>query len=212
MRFIGPALSGAREALGLDGAGSQVTEFPDGIAEQVVDMSRLIRRGVTYAGSEGLFSANMGNVHAGVGTINLDVDPYAPVGVTLGAGWPAVIPPGMDVWVLSAAMIMTAAVSTTSGVLTINYPVTKLGFATLSSVMGQQVYTSIQAVSGEVTIGTQVSARDIQGAYCKFIGVRVPRGTTLRFSSVATGAVTHYMILHLGLFAAGLGQDGLGAG
>ena len=212
MRFGGPALEGIREAVGLVGAGAQFTEFPDGICDQVLDVGPFIRRGRTFAGSSGIFGAHLGVTHAGAGALSSTVDPYNPLataGYVVGAGYPAVVPPGFDFWVLAASAFSATAASCTSARLRLSTPASSMGFGTISTSHTAYLLTFVQAIVAELAT-PQVMYRDVSGAVEMFPRIRVPRGSTLIWDTVATAAASHFCQLICALLPAGLGQDGIG--
>lgn len=211
MQVDGPALATIREALGLTGAGAQITEYPDGIVEQVLDIAPLIRRGRTTNQSSGLFSAIMANVHAGAGTLDLAIDPYNFV-PNARSGWPQPVPPGFDVWLLRAGAFQLAAAAVVDAMLYVAYPELQVAYgayATYGSAQVIQAYNT--AALGAVTVyGTSYLRALGTGVIGNRIQTRLPRGSTLGWQSNAGGIGTAAMFLVLGLFPAGLGQDGEG--
>ena len=210
------ALSILTKALGLTGAGSPITEIADGVVDQALDVVPIVRRSRTLAGSEGLFTAIISNIHGAANTITTTIDPHRPGSALVVAPFPDVVPPEFDLWLL------TATLRRESGTGTVN--------ATLGFQPGAQ-----QQAWGVTDGGVQVVQQDLQViAYWNTlvtsnttfgylsgtspplipIGMRLPRGSgafppTLRFVSAASAIATYNLSLNFGLFPVSLGQDGL---
>jgi len=208
MKFDGPALESIREALGLTGVGAQITEFPDGVCDQVLDVAPFIRRGRTFAGSSGLFGGRITNTHAGAGALLTTVDPYA---VTApGSGYPSPVPPGYDVWLLSswASAVIGVQSATLASRLTISHPATNLAFGSAGGV-GQLVrlFLGESAISATLAF-LRESAGSVQPSTYPVAGWRIPRGSTIVWATNAAIAGDLIVELLIGLFPAGMGQDG----
>ena len=71
------ALQRVSKTLQLSTPGAQETLFIDERLEQTLDVMPMVRRGLTLAGSEGIYSANMRNTHSGSqGNVTSIVDPW----------------------------------------------------------------------------------------------------------------------------------------
>jgi len=208
MQFVGPGLEPARTTLGLDGLGAQLTEFPDGVCDQVVDVVPIIRRGRTPANTEGIFTARLVNTHAAADSQAQTVDPYNLVlGTSSFNGYPGPMPQGFDVWLLSVNAVASVAglISTTApSVLFMQYLATQTGFGTVAVVARHVVaYASQIAISG----GPNVLIGFGTGTLQQRLGIRIPRGTVLGWNTTSLIAGTLTANLTIGVFPAGLGQD-----
>jgi hypothetical protein len=194
-----------RESLGLVGAGSQRTEFPDGILEQVVDVLPLIRRArVDPSGTvtRGLWSMLLRHTHAGAGQITETYDMYALDGVAI-APWTSY---GMDVWLLGpiSGSIDTSA-SLVGARLGLQYPATR------------QVGIDVAAAGTTVALAIATGTFDMAGFYNALEfnngpltidgSWRMPIRTPLVFASQASGACEINLSLQLGVFPMGMGHD-----
>jgi len=202
------ALDIVAEVLGLGRGGAPETQFEDGTLQQTLEVSQLVRRGKTLADSQGLWAVEIANVHVGASTINTNHDPYALAsGVEL-APYPTPIPRGFDFWLLYASVISSGAGLITAATVNSNWPVAKTAFVAASA-----TFHVLAAWDGDVLIGTLARMMDAGGEIKTIhqkIGVRIPRGgTTIGFASVSSAAGTATLQMVVGLFPAGLGQDGL---
>lgn len=206
------ALTRVARVLGVGNPATAVSpvDFDDGVLQQVLEVSAMIRRARAPLG-DGLFAAQIENVHAGAGAETTQRDPYD-LAVATGAGWPDPVPADFDVWVLGA--IASAATGVQSGSnasrFSITYPGTQVAFGSTSTI--DQL---IKAWLSEVPIGAGAvsflgGAGDGNPAY-EGPAWRVPRGALLTFQSSAGGAGSIFLQMVLGLFPSNLGYDGRGA-
>jgi len=214
-RIDSQALGILTKSLGLSGSGSQLTELTDGVVDQALSVNELIRRGRTLAGSEGIFTAIMRNVHTDAETLATTVPPYlVPAGNT-NAPWPSPIPRGFDVWLLSATVRQATGAGTLLGALYIDYAGPQQGWGVTDSgggiVSAERIplafWDALATVSNEFGVLNQLGTN-------AQIGMRIPRpmglgDTTLVFVSVSSLTATFDCQLVLGIFPTGLGQDGL---
>lgn len=212
MRVEGPALELVREVLGAVGVGSQVTELPDGILSQVVDVAPIMRRGRTIGGTEGVWSASIANVHGGAGEIATPIDPYAMA--TAANGYPNPVPKGFDVWILNAYGIASAAgviAASPRSVLYAQLPGTTVAFGAVASIRLLRVFAGQTLMSGLISFLTTFAAASGLDSpdwpSSLFQPIRVPRGSTIGWNSAAGAAGTLTAMMWLGLFPAALGQD-----
>jgi len=92
------ALQKVAKTLQLSTVGAEETLFIDERLEQVLDVGALIRRGLTLAGTEGLYSANIRNTHSGSqGNVTTVIDVYNLGGVAR-PPFPESIPENQDLW------------------------------------------------------------------------------------------------------------------
>jgi hypothetical protein len=216
LQFTGPGLEPLRQSLGLIGVGAQVTEVTDGVAELGIDVTPLIRRGQTLAASEGVFPFVFQNDHAAANnTLQTLVDPYAPAAtITRGAGYPAILPPGYDVWVLWAYLLTSVNVGNFAGAqLGVEYSTLSTGLLSGAAPAAYRIPLILSDTEDAVsTIGTFL-AENGSGLLSKRLGVRVPRGARILFESRTAGsavATSYAAVGLLGIFPAGLGQDAIG--
>ena len=201
------ALHQVARALGVRGLNDNAV-FQDEQLQQVVDVGPLIRRGMTLAGSEGIYIGVFQNDHAAAGVLTSTVDPYAVAGT---AGWPNPIPDNLEVWVLQcSALLVTAGDAGVfgDGQFDAQWPAARVAWGTPANrAMPLALYDA------EVSLGSLgVSLAEIgSGEITKRLGIRIPRGVTLRWTTESTGVGTpEYRLLALvGLFPIGMGQDAM---
>ena len=205
------ALGIVTKALGLTGAGSQGTEFSDGVLDQVLDVSALIRRGRTQAATQGIYAPILRNIHSAANSVASLETPYS-IAVGRLAPYPNPVPAQFDVWLLGATLRRISGSGTLSAVLTLqNDPVVQ-GWG-IDSAGAAVVVTAEQVVAFWDAIGTEGTVFGILnqlGTYQR-IGIRLPRtdSTQLTFRSTSSAAATFDCQMQLGVFPVGLGQDGL---
>jgi len=206
--------------IGAPSTATRLVAFDDDYLQQVLDVGPLIRRSVSPKPLDGLYMANLQNEHAAAdSTEEFSLDPYSMEqtgGGLIGGLWPAPIPPGMDVWIISLSGIQSggAAADFESGLLDIQWPVEANAFdsaASLSTVRTMNVASFngvLSLINGTVRRLTQVGTGLAELSPC----FRVPRGGNIRWRTrnKNAGAQTLEMHIGLGLMAAGLGQDGVG--
>lgn len=214
------ALQTLNRVLGATG-GSQHTRIDSDVLQTVMDMVPIVRRGRTFAGSEGLFMFGIENTHTAIDeTITSSVDPYN-LGTLAGAGLPRAIEPGWDVWLLYALIRRTGAnVNLDSAILDISYPAALTGFVSpAGSQFGglnvKYLISETENVLGGGTLGTYLTELG-SGEAGQTLAMRIPRGATIRLrtrTGNAAGVFPVYFASGLiGVFPAGLGQDAIGTG
>jgi len=203
------ALGDIKNALGLSGAGSPITELTDGVVDQVLEVNELVRRGRTLAGTGGIFTPTLRNVHTDAETLSTTINPYA-VGTTAAVPpYPPIVPAQFDVWLIGAAMRVVSGGGTNTATLSMTLGTAAQGFGIDDS--GVQILSSQairlafwNATSSVVTVfGQQPDLYPFAN-----IGLRIPRvGAALIFSTISSITVSFDCQLIIGLFPAGLGQD-----
>ena len=219
MRIEGPALENMRAAIGLVGVGAQITEFPDGVADQVLAANDFIRRGRTLSTSEGLFTFFLQNTHTGANeTISTELDPYSAGASLVGAGYPANVPPWFDIWIMSLfAETTSTAGNFDSAFFAVKHPQESRGLfspAALPLAAMNQIlfFSETENVPGGGSLIPGILTEIGSGLASKLLGVRVPRGAHIlwrtRTAAVASAPVFTATGI-LGLFPAAMGQDGI---
>lgn len=209
--FDSPGLREMARVLQLSTGSPQEVDLQDSIVQQSIGLNPFLRRGLTPAGSLGLFTATILNEHLGTDTITNDVDPYTPATAFIGNGYPAVVPANLDVWLLAAhAQNVTAPGDFTGGLLGVLSATGAMGWRNeAASIAMVQMY---QLFNVEITFGNVVALGiNSVGDVIMKGPVRLRRGQdSIRFSTVKTGAGagSYKAFLTLGVFPAGMGQDG----
>lgn len=203
------ALDILKQAFGLSGATSPVTELTDGVVDQVIDVRPIVRRSRTQAQTEGLYTGVLRNVHPGADSRTATLNPYN-AGATANPPYPAPMPRGFDIWLLSAFLTQLSGSGTLSAALRVIVPATKMGLDTLgapvAATMNTALWDSIVA-EGVATVGVKSGQTETM----QKIGIRLPRSpdTQLSFGSTSGAAATFDCFVILGVFPVGLGQDAI---
>ncbi len=207
------ALGVLNKSLGLTGAGSPVTELTDGIVDQTVDVVPAVRRGLTLAGSGGIFTATLRNIHVGATSELSQAFPYEVVPADVRAPYPTPMPAQFDIWLLSATLRQTAGGSTLSGGLLILYPTAQMGWGEDSAgapvvadaLMPVAFWDTVRG-TGTVSIGITGGG----GVAYNAINTRLPRSPLLQlqFRTSSSANTTFHCDMVLGVFPVALGQDG----
>jgi len=202
------ALSQVNKALGLMGADpSSETVFNDKTLVQSFDTVASARRGRTFAQSTGIFTGALRTVHAGAGTLQCTTNPFDVAVGALGA-YPVPIPMGFDVWLIAAFANQISGTGTFTGALRIRPAAASQGFGVDDSavaVVSQGRY--VVAFWDTIVDQTNEFGQKEDGNPMQKIGLRLPRGTVLRFSSTASALATFECNVIVGVFPVGLGQD-----
>jgi len=208
MKFDGPALEGIRESCGLTGVGAQITELPDGVADQVLEVGQFIRRGRTVANSEGIFTGQLINTHVAGASEFATVDPYNATSPA-GAGYLNPVPRGYDVWVLGTWAYRLSGAALVDAMIGLSYPATRYAFAGNAASMFAPLRSYLTTALGEATVaGTPYFRSFGDGLIQRYQAVRVPRGASIFWSTTnAAAAAVYHAEMLIGLFPAALGQD-----
>jgi len=200
------ALQRVSKTLQLSTTGAEETLFIDERLEQVVDVTPMIRRGLTLAGSEGVYSANMRNTHSGSqGNVVSIVDVWN-LGGSARPPFPASIPDNLDLWITGfAAEVVSGDGFFDDGFFDLFIPTVNQAFGTVTTnilLVGWDTEKPLAGTNFLTPLGTQI--------YWSKIGVRVPRNATFRFHTKNNGANSpvYQLNLLLGLFPSSMGQDG----
>lgn len=209
------ALDAIGRALGLSGPVRGTVQFTDGILEQVIDVAPLIRRGRTQAATDGIYTAVLQNVHAAANTQTSTVSPYDVAAADAIAPYPAPMPAGFDIWLISAYLEQDSGSGTLSAALIVNFRDQQQGWGR-NQAGAAVVATGTQLLAFWDALATQTREFGILNelGIWKKIGLRLPAdsATDLVFSSTSSAAATFSLHLLLGVFPIGLGQDVLVGG
>ena len=210
------ALGVLTKALGLTGAGSPVTELADGIVDQALDIVPIVRRSRTLAGSEGLFTAIISNIHTAANTLTTLIDPFRPGSALVRAPFPDIVPPEFDLWLLTVTLRRQSGTGTVNATLAFQPGAQQQAWGVNDS-GAQVVQQDPQVIAYWNTLVTSNTTFGyLSGTSPPLIpvGMRLPRGSgafppVLRFVSAASAIATYNVSLNFGLFPVSLGQDGL---
>lgn len=205
------ALAFVTRALGLTGAGAATTELIDGTVDQVLDIVPLVRRGRTFASTQGIFTGILQNVHTDAESLLTSVDPYEFGATGLVAPWPSPVPPQFDIWLLGAVVRRESGSGTFTGILETHIAVQGWGIddsgVAVVSTLGFPIVRWDAVVTETIVFGVTAGG---ELPYAP-IGMRLPRSgeSTLAFRSTSSLTSTYSCQVVLGLFPVSLGQDGM---
>lgn len=200
------ALDVLNKALDMRGPGSPVTELADAIVDQVLSVNEIVRRSRTQAGTEGIYTALLRNIHTGGTSLTISVLPFNPGARGL-APYPSPMPAGFDVWLLSAAVTQLSGSGTISANLRVQVPPRVMGLSTTAA--GVTLAQSVGIWNTIVAEGITVAFKSGQTEPVQNIGMRLPRDplTEIIFSSTSSATATFDCFCMIGVFPVGLGQD-----
>jgi len=197
---------------GTDASKASETQLDDETVVQVYDVIGAARRGRAPVG-DGLFYLIIATIHVADAALTTDIDPYD-AGIFAQNGYPAPVPDGFDLWLVSASLISSADIfqdcalalnvpATTNGIFVVNTDgvlTTATGAATHGLCLWSAESAPVDGIVFGVTGTGQINVP---------IGVRIRRGTLVRFISEVTAAAAHQNDLRLlfGIMPSTLGQD-----
>ena len=195
--------------LGIAGPLQVPTFLDDANLTLIMEVTDAVRRSRALGVVQGWNIGVMQNVHAGAGSLVTVVDAYAPgtAAVAGGAGgFPPIVPSGYDVWLIGGM------VTRNSGAGGLNSGGFSLDPATVNQAWGiDDMGAAVTASRSPLQIWTSI---DVFGAGLDAAGrgyvdwrLRIARGTEFRWQSDAAAAATFQLILILGVFPEGMGQD-----
>lgn len=206
------ALGLVNRALGLTGSGAPLTEFLDGQLDQTLNVTPIVRRGRTLAGSSGIFMGVLRNNHAGADSQTSVISPYnVPTGAI--APYPEVMGRGFDIWLLKAQAEQIAGAGTFSGALFVTLR-GQQGFG-IDEAGAAVVRDSVMLLAFWDTVVTEAREFGLLGGQfpLQHVGIRLPRstaaapGTELTWATTSSAAAVFDVQLWLGVFPIALGQD-----
>ena len=202
------ALQRVSKTLQLSTPGAQETLFIDERLEQVLDVGAIVRRGLTLAGTEGLYTANIRNTHSGSqGNVATIIDPWNLGGVAR-PPFPTSIPDNQDLWILGFHPEVVSGVGDfDSAFFDLFVPTTHQAFGTISTNIVLATWTEAGSMAG----GTFLFGSSSSVTVFTNVALRVPRNATFRWHTRNNGANSPVFQLNLmlGLFPSAMGQDGV---
>ncbi len=208
------ALIALEEQLGLSGNARGITVLRDDDVFQVVDIVAAARRSLADVRTRGLFYAILRTISAAGAPAFVSLDPYAVDQADVLGTWPTPVPEGFDVWLLEASVTVSGGTFTAGDV-----AVLQLGnFARQQAFGRNSAGAPVSATpahtlamwDGVVSDGFTTFLTAEGGALRPTvkIGRRLIPGQQIQVVIDPTGACTCDFQVQLGLFPAGLGQDG----
>jgi len=214
--ITGDQLKQIQKILGLPIAQvSGITDIDMGNVSLTMGISDIVRRGASIGTIDGWFLGVLQNVHSGADGERSEIDPYNP-GADAVAPFPAVVPEGWDIWLLGASLIQITPSGTllTAAQILLNPQPFSQGWgrddtgSPVAATNGLTVARFTSVVNDVTDLGAEAGITD-QGLPHQPIRMRVPRGSTISFSSESSAAATFRALLVCGLFPSALGQDGV---
>jgi len=165
----------------------------------------------------GWFFALMENVHSGADGETSALDPYqADAGPTLDAslnGFPGAVPQGWDIWLLGVSGIRSSGAGGLTGATCEINPIASqqgIGLDDVGTVVtgSPPIHVAFfDEINADVadTSSMMRNSTNLQ-TYVK-VGLRIPRGAIIEFTSEAAAAAEFRMMLTMGIFPEALGQD-----
>jgi hypothetical protein len=212
------ALSEIRRTLNMAGTQASETELLDGLVSQTIDINGVVRRSLSLAGTGGQSWGLLENTHGGGSTtLSNTIDPFNP-GDRHQAPFPPELNIQFEMWVLNVSMIMVSGTASnfTQGILGQLIAPSQTSWAreedgTAPPVMGD-VFLDPLARFDTIT-DTHGSGQSAtaglteQGNVSVPVNKRIRRGTSLRWLTAATNAVSACVVINLGVFPVTTGQD-----
>lgn len=191
------------------------TELDDGHIDLVLPVvPEILRRSASPAKTTGLFLAVLENTHAAAGGLTVNYDPYFEDVASI-PPWPNPIDEEkQEVWLLDAAGLATAGVLADfeSGLLLVRHPAAHWGYGEnddLTAVTPAAVGVPVARWTSAATVGNVNVLLMASGEVRAPIGIRIRRHTIIQWRTLSDGAgvVSSQLLLTMGLFPAGMGQD-----
>jgi len=213
MSVISNNLLAAVQALigGATGSGITVLE-DDSVTQTLPIVPEIARRSLAIGNIGGWVLAVLENVHSGADFEQSSINLYNPAAAAIRPPYPGPVPLNTDVWMLGCSLIRNSgAGGLTGGLLGLNPPTLSQGLG-IDDAGVALITTPIMTLAHFVGVDETLSSGNAfgetdQGLTYVPINLRIPRGGTLVFSSEAAAAAEFQLLVVLGLFPAGMGQD-----
>ena len=209
----GSQLRWVQKVFGLAGQQlSGATNLDDGDVTQVLEVGQLARRGENPALDQ-LFYGVLENVHGAADSETSNIQPYTP-GASATPPFPDPVPEEFDLWLYGVSGVRSSGAGGLVGALLSFNPFAQLqGWG--DDDQGAPVIASpfitvarFDSVSDGVVANRDPMLTEAGDPYIA-LNMRLPRNLTLVFDSESAAAAEFQMVLWMGIFPVGLGQDGL---
>jgi len=193
---------------------SGITDMDMGSISLVFNVApEILRRGVQLGPQGGWFMGILENVHSGADGERSEIDPYA-AGADAVAPFPTTVPEDIDLWLLGVSLVQSVGTGTllTAAQILFNPAPFTQGFGRddgglpIIAVRAFTVARFTSVVNDVTDLGAEAGITD-QGLTYQPVNMRIPRGSTISFSSESSAAAEFQAILVMGMFPASLGQD-----
>ncbi|MEE8492524.1 MAG: hypothetical protein V3S25_00655 [Nitrospirales bacterium] len=208
-----PILQALQQLIGIAPSASPLVMDDANVSLTLPIVPEVARRSNASQNTGGLFQGVLENVHSGADDERSQIDPYLAGPDAFGA-WPPLIPQGFDVWLLGICGEQTSGVAGLTGATCkINIPNSSLGWGRDDAgapVVATPRYTValFDSVTSIVGNNNPVMITE-QGNPWVTLNMRLNRGHDIVFDSTSGAAAEYRMLVFLGLFPSGMGQDGL---
>ena len=217
----GPQLSLIQRILGKARLGSAAgtTHIADSEVLQTLPIvPSIVRRSAEFSGqSSGWYTGVLRNVHSAADDEESFIDPYRVGGSGFG-GWPARLPDEYDVWIHQVSLQRTSGAGEVTGAQL------RLGSVGASRFLGwgqsdapaalnsqaAPVLVAFGAVNTNTGSGIDCATVLGTGEIAAILNYRIRRDTLIVFDSTVGAAATLDLVMTIGLFPAGMGQDVIG--
>lgn len=199
------ALDQVQRSLKMAGPQVAVTEFDDGVLQQSLDVGELVRRGGALAGTEGLWSFEFALTTVGAGSSSTQVGFHDSV-FNLN-GYPRPVPDNMDVWMLYSGVVISAAAALGLASISMLVP-TRFDGNDSGAPVASAIRVPLHTWTTSVDTGAGIFGMDALGQLLWEHAWRIPRDSSFLFRITNLIAATTSWVGVVGLFPAGMGQDG----
>ncbi len=212
-----PILRPIQQLIGSPGLGGVVLD-DDSVTQTLPIVPDIARRGGSQGSTGGWFLGILENVHSGADGEASSIDPYNPGAFAGGGAWPAVVPPGFDVWLAGISGFRKAGTGSVVAAMGYNpanngpafgWGVDDSGVAVAPTTPSMQL-ARFDSVEAGISLLTSPPMLTEYGEYFVPVSMRLPRAGTLSFTSESSAASEWQAVFLMGLFPAALGQDILG--
>jgi len=212
-RIDSSALEFMTKMLGLGGPPDPETILDDGRIDQVIDLAPVIRRSLTLAGSGGgIMYAVMENVHSAADSEISTLFPYQPGALRVLNAFTNPLPDTFDIWLIAAALQQTSGTGTVEALMTVELPdqTQAMGVDDGGTVVTQADMEFPLAFWDTLRTENLVFGQSDNGEIYKKLNMRLARSqsaTSLQFYTTSSAASEYQLLLLLGVFPVGWGQD-----
>jgi len=208
-----PLLGSLQALIGIAPAGVPLVLDEGNIALTLPIVPEIARRSQAIGNLTGWFFTILENVHSGADNEVNSVDPYE-AGAFANPPFPGSVPIGYDLWVQGCALTESSGTPAVVGaIFSMNSQIRYQGIGRDDVGAAVVANVPLPLVAWD---GTFTAASYANGDPCTVVGtgriwsdvsVRVPRGAVLRLHTTSGAAGEFRLVILMGIFPAGLGQD-----
>jgi len=203
-------LTGIQQLVGGTPIGG-ITVLEDESVTQVLNVVPDVARRALSPAETGWWIANLDNDHGAADAELSRINPYsAGVDVPAGSGYPLEVPLDQDVWLLGASVVRIGGVTDLVNASMLIDPVPRQQAwgrddAGVAVVASGEIPLALWGVLNEV-LAVDMAILDGGGVFYRS-AIRIPRNADILFRTESAGIAEFRLVIVLGLFPAGLGQD-----